>query len=156
MGHDTITQTLHRQQKKKVKQCLKTQVKGFFSSFFSLNPFPRPIFASLHHKKLAVFLSPQSNSMKGSLWSAKAFYTKDFFPLPVMEAWFSHYLARASKRDINWTRNRKVTFYVMSTALWYLDCESGLGRGEGGGWWWWKVVRHAIHCWVVFFSSLGL
>lgn len=50
MGHDTITQTLHRQQK--VKQCLKTQVKG--SSFFFFKSFPRPIFASLHHKKLAV------------------------------------------------------------------------------------------------------
>lgn len=44
-------------------------------------------------------------------------------------------LGSRQKRDVNWTRSCKVTFYVLSTPMWYLDCECcKMGRGptEGG------------------------
>lgn len=79
MGHDTITQTLYRQQKKRVKQCPKTQVKAFF-----FNSFPWQNFASLHHKELAVSCLHSQTPWKEAC-DQQSFHTKEFFP-PVMEA----------------------------------------------------------------------
>lgn len=138
---------------KKVKQC-KNAGTGFLSSPLPLFlAFLWPIFGSLHHKNELFLVSTVKLHERKSVIS-KAFIQKSFFsPPPPHFLWWkllSHYLAQRWRRDINWTRNRKVTFYVMLTALWYLDCE-----GRWGGWRrWWEVAQHAIHCWAAFSRGL--
>lgn len=130
---------------KKVKQCLKkTQVKGFFFflSFIFLEGNPSlNQFLPLCITKISCFLSPQSNSMKGSLWSAKLLYKSFFFSFlwwkPVLSL-----LGSRSKRDINWTTRLPFMSCRRRCDIWTVCvCE------WGGG------VQHAIHCWVDFFSS---
>lgn len=105
-----------KEEEEKVKPCLKTQVKGFFN--LSLDQF-----LPLCIIKIRCSLSPKSNSIKESLWSAKLSYRKSF---PSCDgSWFSHYLARTRNEILIEPETARLPFMSCRRwELWYLDGES--------------------------------
>lgn len=145
MGHDTITQTLYRQQKSKTMS--QNTGKGFLFFYPSLDQF-----LPLCIIKISCFLSPQSNSMKGSLWSAKP-SCKKIFP-SCDGSRLCHYLARARNGILIEPETTRLPFMSCRRRCDIWTVSGGRGWCWQQRWWWWCgggcMGRHAIHCWVVF------